>query len=55
MATCAIEEDTRLKVVIRGTRCSIVSPKDASGRLRLDQQFIYGFVKLRVGDLCVAC
>ena len=57
MATPAIEEDTCLKVLIRGEWRKVPDsyPKDASGQLECDQQFINELPKQPVVELRAAC
>ena len=56
MATTTTEEDTRPKVLIRGWRKVLDSyPKDASGQLERDQQFINELSKQPVAKFRVAC
>ena len=57
MATPATEEDTCPKVLIRGEWHKVPDsyPKDASGQLERDQQFINGLAKQLEVELRVAC
>ena len=57
MPTRAIEEDGRPKVFIYGDPCKVPDayPKDASGQLERDQQFIDELAKQLVAELRVAC
>ena len=57
MATPSTEEETCLKVLIRGEWHKVPDsyPKDASGQPECDQQFINDLTKLVVVELRMAC